>query len=81
MVKCLSEKSIKDDDSPNNERGVFTLSVVKIKPIVISFQTYNITDAFVGHSNIYVSKFLEQCNQKSHIINKSRAHSKKDQSI
>ena len=29
MVKCLSEKSVKDDDSPNDERGVFTLSVVK----------------------------------------------------
>ena len=29
MVKCLSEKSIKENDSPNNERGVFTLSVVK----------------------------------------------------
>ena len=31
MVKCLSAKSIKDDDSQNNERGVFTLSVVKIE--------------------------------------------------
>ena len=29
MVKCLSAESIKDDDSQNNERGVFTLSVVK----------------------------------------------------
>ena len=29
MVKCLSAKSIKDDDSQNNKRGVFTLSVVK----------------------------------------------------
>jgi hypothetical protein len=31
MVKCLLEKSIKGDDSPNNERGIFTLTVVKIK--------------------------------------------------
>ena len=31
MVKCLSKKSIKDDDNPNDERGVFTLSVVKIE--------------------------------------------------
>ena len=31
MVKCLLEKSIKDDVSPNDEIGVFTLSVVKIK--------------------------------------------------
>jgi hypothetical protein len=31
MVKCLSEKSIKDDDSPNDERGVFILLVVKIE--------------------------------------------------
>jgi hypothetical protein len=31
MVKCLSEKSIKDDDSPNDERGAFTLSVVKME--------------------------------------------------
>jgi hypothetical protein len=31
MVKCLLEKSIKDDYSPNDERGIFTLSDVKIK--------------------------------------------------
>jgi hypothetical protein len=29
MIKCLSAKSIKDDDNLSNERGVFTLSVVK----------------------------------------------------
>jgi hypothetical protein len=31
MVKCLLEKSIKDDDSSNDERGIFTLLVVKIE--------------------------------------------------
>jgi hypothetical protein len=31
MVKCLLEKSIKDNYSPNDERGIFTLSVLKIK--------------------------------------------------
>ena len=31
MVKCLLEKSIKGNDNPNDERGVFTLSVVKIE--------------------------------------------------
>jgi hypothetical protein len=29
MVECLSAKSIKDDNNLNNEKGVFTLSVVK----------------------------------------------------
>ena len=29
MIKCISAKSIKDDDNLSNERGVFTLAVGK----------------------------------------------------
>ena len=32
MVKCLLEKSIKGDDSPNNERGIFTPVEVVLAP-------------------------------------------------
>jgi hypothetical protein len=31
MIKCLLEESIKGDDSSNDERGILTLSVVKIE--------------------------------------------------
>jgi hypothetical protein len=43
------------------------------------YQTHNITKALVAWSN--VSKFIRALQQKSHIINKSRAHSYKHHSI
>jgi hypothetical protein len=45
MVKCLLEKLIKDDYSPNDEKGIFTLTVVKIKSRPILQLSKNETNA------------------------------------